>query len=711
MGRQESVIRKQIWQGDTKPAVNDLVKDFQSLEMGMDGWTDQSDRNADVRFARWRGQSRDFRKRQADAFPWKGASDIQEFAVDELCNEDTALLMTALWESDISALAHKPESAEDAYLAAQFMRWQMTQMTELDDEAELAANTMLQGGMFAVGVFWREETELEERDITLEQLAQFDNELFILVTDINTDDRAVDKFQLMFPRVSKAELNRAVRELREENETTLRIPVVVKSRAEIRTYIMGDDLLMPSETMDTDKLARFYTIDWLEPAEIRQRVIDDDWDKKWADRVIELGRGINTDRFVNDHRAHRLERRFGFGTLDQKIKVVTAYQRLSNDKGIPGWYFTIFSPTITNDKNGKEMVAKNELLNYKPSRHPLIIRPLERVGRRVLDSRGYGETGKSMQNQLKLEKDARIDNSSISTLPAMEYLAGRKPPDYGPGRKVPVRRRGEIGFVETPPTTAKSVEVENSIREDFRRRYGRPTNDGDPTRINAMNRRLVRRWLNNWQLIFNHVWQLFAQFGSETTYFQVLGPTAQKGMQSFKNKGEIFDFALRFDERKLDNDALLAKYKLLGEIAGQFDRNGEVNTSQFLRDVFSAIDPQIGERVLQPPEQAQQNEIADEMKMLTQIWSGMDVDLPETNINAQLRLQLMDAWMQGSPDIPAIDVQNRLRDDQAFQARVQKHRQKLEFIIVQQQNAVTGRQGAPAGNFQAQTQGQQLALT
>ena len=234
MSRDENVIENQVWQGDDNPSLGDLVRDFQQLEHGMDGWTDQSDRNADVRFARWNGQTRDFRKNGANAFPWKGASDIQEFAVDELCNEDVALLMTALWEADITALAHKPESAPDAYLAAQFMRWLMTQMTELDDEAELAANTMLQGGIFSVGVYWREETELEERDITLDQVAQFDNELFIFITDANTDTRAITRMQELFPRVSKAELKRAVRELREDNKTTLRIPVVVKSRPEIR---------------------------------------------------------------------------------------------------------------------------------------------------------------------------------------------------------------------------------------------------------------------------------------------------------------------------------------------------------------------------------------------------------------------------------------------------------------------------------------------
>ena len=697
-----------IGASDKKPPVNELAKEFQRLELGMDGWTDQSDRNADVRFARWRGQTRDFRKRGPNAFPWPGASDIQEFAVDELVNEDVALLLNAFWEADISALAMKPESMADAANAAQFLRWLIMQMDELDDELELALNTMFQNGMFAMGTFWKEETELEGREISQKDVAGFDNELFILLMNPNTEEEAVVRMQGLFPRVSKPMIKRAVREIRDEGITELRIPVVVKARPEVRAYVLGDDLFFASETMDTDTVSLLFQVDWLEPNEIRQRVIDEGWDEKWAEEVIKRGKGV--DNFTNDHRVHRLERRFGYNSLSNKIKVVTAYQRASDKNGVPGWYYTIFSSKLVTGADGKEMVAKNELLNYKPSRHPFIIKPLERVGRRVLDSRGYGETGKSLQNQLKIELDSRIDNASMSTVPPIEYLAGRKPPQYRPGGKNPVRRRGEVGYMETPPSTTKSVEVENTTRNNMRRRYGRPTQDSDPKRTTAMDNRLVKRFQNILREVFNQCWQLHAQFGAPLTYFQVLGPTAAAGMQSFENKGDLFDFHFRFDMRKLDNDQLLAEYETIGNLAAKFDRRGEVDTSQLLRDVIAGVNPQVAERVIRPPAVAQQNEIQDEMRMLTEIDSGMDVDLPQTNIDAELRLQIVQAWLQGSPQIPATDIQVKLQQNPNFRARVEKHIQQLQFVIQQNVvNAQTGLLGTPPSNLPGQGAALQIA--
>lgn len=703
------VLDLQLVTTDTTELLEALSKRFADVELGMDGWTDQSERNANVRFARWTGQTRDGRKQGKDAFPWKGASDIQSFDVDTKVNEDVALLMTALWESDITAIAHKPESAGDAGGAARFLRWLKGEIKELDDAAELSANTMLQSGIMSMGIFWMEETEIERREITADQLAQFDNALFIMVGNPDTEDDAVEALQNIFPRGSKKEIRKAVKEIRETGKTEIMLPTVVKSRPGLRSYVLGEDLFIPAESMETTKVTPIFQVDWLEPNEIRQRVNDEGWDADWAEDVIERGRGA--DSFTNDLQRHRIERRFHFGALDNKIKVVTAYYRASDKNNIPGWYFSIFHARLRADVSGTPQMAKQGLLNFRPSRHPFVFGLLEVVGRRVLDSRGYGETGRPAQNQIKLEIDSRIDNSSMSTVPAMEYIAGRKPPEYGPGRKIPVRRRNEVGWVETPPSTNKSSEVENTIRLAMNRQFGRATPDSDPARVSAQQRRLIRRWLHIWEKIFNHCWQLFAQFGDEVTYFQVLGPSAQESMESFENKGATFDFHLRFDENRLNNEQLLEEYRTIGDIAQQFDQKGEVNTSQLLRDILSAINPQIAERVIQPPQVAQQTQIQDEQKMLTQMWSGFDVEVPQNNVDATLRLQVVESWLKGSDDIPAEDVQGRLENDQAFAARIQKHVQQLEFILTQQRNAGIGRRGTEAGNAQASpADGQQPQL-
>ena len=94
--------------------------------------------------------------------------------------------------------------------------------------------------------------------------------------------------------------------------------------------------------------------------------------------------------------------------------------------------------------------------------------------------------------------------------------------------------------------------------------------------------------------------------------------------------------------------------------------------------------------------------------MLLEMWGGMDVEVPQNNVDAQLRLQIVQSWLKGSDDIPASDVQARLENDEAFAARIEKHVKQLQFIITQQENAGIGRRGTEAGNFQASPQQAQL---
>jgi len=702
MSHEKSSLDTQQWQGDNKPATQELARDFEQLEHGMDGYQEAARRNADTRHARWSGQSRDFRKHGAPGkvFPWDGASDIQDWSVDELVNEDVALALVAMWESEVAAHSHKPSSAADAFTAAQYMRYIMENLEELDDQAELAFNNYFEGGIFAMGTFWKEETALQQRKITLQEIAEFDNQLFILISDPNTQDEAILALQQLFPRAGKPQLRKAVKELRdsEDNSTILRLPVVIKARPFVRTFIMGEDILIPPETQDGDQLSRIHTIEYLEPATIRGRVHDEGWDEKWAEDVIERGKGI--DNFPTHFRRRSLAtRRFGIQTRKNLVKVVTTYQYASDKNGVPGWYYTVYSPHLPNNKQGNAHAAKNELLNFQPSRHPFTIGALERTTRRILDARGYGETARSAQNQLKIEQDSQIDNSGLSTVPTIEYISGTRPPEVGPGRKNAVRRKGSWGYVETPPSTNKSRQVEIDLRNHLRRRFGRATPDSDPTRTQAMNRRLIKRCLGFIRRVMINCWQLEVQFGKPETHFQVLG---NQGMQVFQNNGHPFDFTFTFDTRKLDNADLLEEYKTIGDIAAKFDQKGEVNTSELLRGMLAAINPMVAQRVLQPPEVAQQEEIKEEMKMLEQMFAGFDVDVPESNINAPLRLQIVQGWIQGSENIPARDIQQRLQSDESFGARIQKHVQQLQFVITQQENATIGRLGTAPGNAPTQ---------
>ena len=70
-------------------------------------------------------------------------------------------------------------------------------------------------------------------------------------------------------------------------------------------------------------------------------------------------------------------------------------------------------------------------------------------------------------------------------------------------------------------------------------------------------------------------------------------------------------------------------------------------------------------------------------------------------MNPQLRLQVIQQYLQGTEDISGEDIQARLQQDEKFKARLEKYSNQLTFMIQQQENARTGALGTTAGNIPA----------
>jgi len=116
--------------------------------------------------------------------------------------------------------------------------------------------------------------------------------------------------------------------------------------------------------------------------------------------------------------------------------------------------------------------------------------------------------------------------------------------------------------------------------------------------------------------------------------------------------------------------------------------------------LVKSLMPGSADKFLEAPAAAAQREAEDQKKIINDIWSGMDVDLPEGNVNVQVRLEVMTDWMQGSEAIPATDVQARLQSDGPFRARVEKIMKQLQMKDAQERNAKEfGILGTAAGNL------------
>ena len=145
---------------------------------------------------------------------------------------------------------------------------------------------------------------------------------------------------------------------------------------------------------------------------------------------------------------------------------------------------------------------------------------------------------------------------------------------------------------------------------------------------------------------------------------------------------------------------MIERLKALGDIFGQFDRQGVARYDEFLKLFAESIDPSLADRLIMPQQEAQDKEIEETSQDIAKIASGQVVNAPN-NANTQLRMQVLQNYMEGTEEIPAQDVQSRLQSEEGFKARLENYINQIQHQEQQRRNALTGKLGAPPGNVPA----------
>lgn len=685
-----------------KPNVGELVNYYRETVSDLSQWLSQQRDNYDIRHCLWNGQAQDGRKhgtKDSPAFPWENASDLRTFIVDEFINNDVSLLCTALKRANLVANPVETGDMARAKLVTQFMRWMMfSQMKELDSEAELLANYYLEKGIGALAIVWDQKIATQMKDFTIEDIQELAPELAEFIGDKRYANDLTDMMQMTFPQLSRRKARKMVTELRNTGSTRIGLPEVIWNRPAIKALSLDRDLFIPVGTTDIQHAPYVFEDKWYTPDQLRSKVATDGWDKSFIEYVIRTQRDDTTsaEAFVNTE----WDSRYGVeaNNKTENIRLVCCYYKTSDEDGVPETRYTIFHPHLS-EIDGVKAYAKEGILDYRPQRYPYVLFGRERLSRRVMETRGYPEVAHNWQDQIKVERDTRIDRASLATNPPFLYPTGRKIDAWGPGSRVPYRRSpDEYQWGAIPAFDQGSMEVEQSLYDSARKYFGRATNELDVNEARVKQDFMVQKWLGCWKDVFRDVWSLYQQFGPEEQFFRVTGSEPKPEHMVMEDENEKYDFHIEFDVRGIDPEYNLKKLKEIAGVAMQYDRTGRTDWSALLGEIISGIDPIVGARVLRPQEEATEKEMEEEKELITQMWSGMDVDI-QPPFNPDLRMQVFQSYLQGSETIPAQDVQKRLQSDPSFAARMEKHQKQLQMQIMQNQNAQIGRLGTQAGNM------------
>ena len=668
---------------DASPDINALCNAYDQTVNELEAYFDLCRTSYDDRRNWWPGKSRDHRKHGADAFPWEGASDVESHVIDERITRLVSLFMSSLNRSNIRAYPVESNDIARAEIVSSFLKWMVTSgyIPRYKREMELGANYLLERGLLITYVGWHMEDRQFLQKLTLEQIAEMDPNIFGAVKSGENDDELVFMLQNIFDGVTEKRARKALKDLRKLGEAEL--PTVRRqvNAPEIKTLAPDGDFFFPPYVTDPQRAPYCFWKTYYTAQELENKVATAGWDADFVDYIIDHFRGVNIDSIEREQEGRRSTSLTDNAyEAHELIEIVYAYQRLVDpEDGSEGIYCTVFHKDYTGINDEAPAYAKRELLNGYED-YPVVVTKLSEDSKRLYDTTTVPDILRGIQNQVKVERDSRIDRNSLSTLPPILHPVGQAPSDWGPGRMIPYRRKGDLDFAPVPPAPVGSIEIEQTLESLADRLVGL---DEDSQISSVRKQFLVDKFLQHNAEVMRMAYRCFQRFGPDEVFFRVTGIPDPQVMDRGDPDSD-FDITINYDVLNTDPKSQEVKLAQMTQLI-QLDRNGRIDVDKMLSVLASSIDPILADSVLTPVEDAQQQVVKDVTDDLTKIYAG--IEMPARASGGQIAMQVLEQYGQQP------DIQQKLQEDEAFAGRLQKYAGQYQFQMQQMQNAEIGRIG------------------
>ena len=692
---QNDIVSESLTYVSDEPDIKTLQYAYDQTVTELESYFDLCRTSYDDRRNWWAGKSRDHRKHGADAFPWEGASDMECHVIDERITRLVSLFMASLNRANVKAFPVESSDIARSRLVSGFLKWMVSSgyIPRFYREMELGANYLLERGILITYIGWQREDRRFLQQLDLNQIAQMSPEVADAITSGEMDDELVVLIGNVFPGTTPKRAKKAIKELRKKGLAELPIVRRQVNAPDVKTLAPDGDFFFPPYVTDPQKAPYCFWKTYYTPQELENKVVTDGWDEDFVDYVIEKYRGVSIDSIEREQEGRRsISLTDNAYEAEELIEICYGYQRLiDQEDGAEGIYCTVFHKEFT----GNEIVpgyAKFELLNGYED-YPVVVTKLSEDSKRLYDTMTVPSVLRGIQNQVKVERDSRVDRNSLATLPPILHPVGQAPTDWGPGRMIPYRRKGDLDFAPTPAYNSGSVEMENTLTQLADRLVGLD----ETSSISQIRKQfLVDKFLSHTAEVLRMAFKCFQRFGPDEVFFQVTGiPDAQTMNKG--NPDENFDITINFDVQDTDPETVEKKLSQFVQL-NALNANGRLNVDSLLDVAASAIDPVMANAVLQPVETAQQQVVKDVTDDLAKIFAG--IEMPARPAGAQIAMQVIQQYTQQP------DVAQRAQEDEAFRARLEKYAGQYTFQMQQAQNAQIGRVGtAPAQMGDIQTQG------
>tara|TARA_R110002020_G_scaffold231146_5_gene442258 strand:+ start:2899 stop:4980 length:2082 start_codon:yes stop_codon:yes gene_type:complete len=690
---QEADISETLTYHSGKPNIDHLRNAYEQTVNELEPYFDLCRDSYDNRRNYWAGKSRDHRKHGADAFPWEGASDMEAHVIDERIQRLVALVISSLNKANVSAFPVEVTDIARSKIVGSFLKWMISSgyIDRFEKEMELGANYLLERGILITHVGWQREDRKFLQKLDIVQIAQMSPEIAEAIQDGRDEMALVALLQQTFEGLSEKRAIKALEDLRENGEAELPIVKRTVNAPEVRTLAPDFDFFFPPYVTDPQKAPYCFWRNFYTPQELEQKVITDGWDAKFVEEMIENYRGVDVLDIEKQQEGRRsnLIQDYGY-EAEELIELIYGYQRLIDpEDGSEGIYFTVFHKQFSGDDD-VPAYAIHELLNGYED-YPIVVTKFSEDSKRLYDTMTAPDLLRGIQNQVKVERDSRVDRNSLATLPPIIHPVGQAPTDYGPGRYIPYRRKGDLDFGPTPPPPTGSIEIEQTLQAQADRLMGLDESPISQLKLQF----LVNKFLKHSADVIKLAYKCFQRFGPDSVFFRVTGSpdpqTFGKG-----NPDENFDVTISYDVLNTDPETQEKKLAQIQALTA-LDRNGRINVDNLLTVIANSVDPVLADQILQPVEDSMQQVVKQVTDDLSKIFAG--IEMPARPNGGQIAMQVIQQYTSQP------DIQQRASQDEAFAARLEKYIGQYTFMMQQQQNAQVGRIGTqPAAMGEIDTQ-------
>jgi hypothetical protein len=692
-------ISEELTYVSKKPNVTVLRNAYDRTRTELSSFFDLCRSSYDDRRNFWAGKSPDLRKHGADAFPWEGASDMESHVIDERITRLVSLFIASLSRANIRAFPVSSDDMGRARVVSNFLKWMVSSgyVPRFKQEMELGANYLLERGVLITHVGWHREDRRIIQSLNVEQIAGYSQEAMDMFMSGYADAEVEQALMLAFDGLTEKRAKKAINELRTKGTTEL--PVVRRQvdAPQVKTLSPDGDFFFPSYVTDPQRAPFCFWRTYYTAQELQNKVVTDGWDEGFVDYVIQHFRGVNANSIErNEIGSQAVQTSFTNSVYqaEELIEIVHGYQRLIDEEdNSEGIYETIFHRELSDDSE-VQPYASFELLNGYED-YPVVVTKLSEDSKRLYDTNTLPSLLRGIQNQVKIERDSRIDRNSWATLPPLMHPKGQAPLEYGPGRFIPYRRKGDIEFAPSPPAPSGSVEIENTLEAQADRLVGLD----DSVISQSKKQFFVDKFLNHSAEVLKLAYKCFQRFGPDQVFFKVTGAdpqTIEKG-----DATENYDVIVTYDVLNTDPETQERKLQQFVSLS-QMDRNGRLSMDRLLELTANAIDPVLADGMIMPAKEAQEDIRAEVTDDLAKLYAGIEV--PARTNGAQFAMQAITEYAKQP------DILQRLQNDEAFKNRLEKYLQQYNFQLQQSQNAEIGKIGttpSSMGGMNTQTMNQE----